>query len=199
MTTAPVTDGRSARSQRTRSAVVDALLDLLRGGNLRPTAREIAERAGVSLRSVYVHFDDLDDLFLAAARRQMELIAPIVVEVPATGPLAERADSMMEVRGRFYEQIGPVRRAAEIQEPFSPPLAVHLQSVRDAGRADLRRVFAAELDALAVDDRARRLALLEVITGAAAWDHLREASGMDVNEAQSTISAAIVDMLESPR
>ena len=47
MATAPVTDGRSARSQRTRNAVVDALLELNREGNLRPTAKEIAERAGV--------------------------------------------------------------------------------------------------------------------------------------------------------
>jgi AcrR family transcriptional regulator len=52
MSVAPVADGRSARSRRTRTAVVDALLRLLRAGNLRPTAREIASEAGISLRSV---------------------------------------------------------------------------------------------------------------------------------------------------
>src|ERR1044072_5768679 len=66
------TDGRSARAARTRDAVVEALLSLLDEGNLRPTARQVAERAGVSLRSVYVHFDDLEDLFTAAAHRFFE-------------------------------------------------------------------------------------------------------------------------------
>ena len=94
MATAPVTDGRSARSQRTRNAVVDALLDLNREGNLRPTAREIAERANVSLRSVYVHFDDLEDLFLAAAKRHAELVSGMLIEVPATGPLRSRAETL---------------------------------------------------------------------------------------------------------
>ena len=52
-------DGRLARSARTRHAVVDALLDLLGEGDLRPTAARIAERAGVSLRIVFHHFEDL--------------------------------------------------------------------------------------------------------------------------------------------
>src|SRR6188474_3694415 len=111
MTTAPlasgrVTDGRSARSQRTRLAVVDALLDLLRAGNPRPTAKEIAERAGVSLRSVYVHFDDLEDLFLAAAKRHVELISGMLVEVPDTGPLRSRAETMVRMRSRIWEEVG---------------------------------------------------------------------------------------------
>ena len=44
-------DGRLGRGTRARTAVVDALLDLIEEGDLRPTAPRIAERAGVSLRS----------------------------------------------------------------------------------------------------------------------------------------------------
>jgi len=69
-TVPPVLDGRTARSARTRDAVVRALLGLISEGDVRPTAGRIAERAGISLRSVYVHFDDLDDLFLAAFQRR---------------------------------------------------------------------------------------------------------------------------------
>src|SRR5208282_909869 len=56
-------DGRLARSARTRHAVVDALLDLLGEGDLRPTAARIADRAGVSLRLVFHHFDDLEAIY----------------------------------------------------------------------------------------------------------------------------------------
>jgi sulfate adenylyltransferase subunit 2 len=46
-------DGRTARSDRTHNAVVDAFLHLLDEGNLRPTTEQIAARAAVSPRSVY--------------------------------------------------------------------------------------------------------------------------------------------------
>src|SRR3954453_2751392 len=78
---------RSPRSERTRASVVDALLDLLRDGNLRPTAKEIAERAGTSLRSVYVPFDALEYFFTAAATRAVQSIAGLVEPIPCTGPL----------------------------------------------------------------------------------------------------------------
>ena len=84
-------DGRTARSARTREAVVTAVLELVRAGNPRPTAKEIAARAGISLRSVYVHFDDLDDLFAAAGARQAEEVAHLLYAVDA-GSAARRAD-----------------------------------------------------------------------------------------------------------
>ncbi|MGQ0824147.1 MAG: TetR/AcrR family transcriptional regulator [Actinomycetota bacterium] len=201
MTAAPLrsgraTDGRSARSQRTRLAVVDALLDLLRAGNPRPTAKEIAERAGVSLRSVYVHFDDLDDLFVAAARRQIQLVRDLIVVVPATGSVASRAETMMRVRSQIFEQIGPVRRAAELQEPFSAALAARLREIRDAGRNDLERVFAAELDRLASDERVRRLAVLDTLCGSITWDQLRRNSKLEVAAACAAVVEAMIAVLE---
>src|SRR4051812_40199139 len=44
-------DGRNVRAERTRKAVVEALLELLDEGDVRPTAERIAVRAGVSERS----------------------------------------------------------------------------------------------------------------------------------------------------
>jgi len=191
MATAPATDGRTARSQRTRIAVVDALLALLAAGNPRPTAREIAAQAGVSLRSVYVHFDDLDDLFIAASERQVELVAHLLVEVPATGPLADRAERAMRVRERLYEQIGAVLRAAERQEPFSPALAERRQIARRLTRRDLERIFARELDRLAPAARERTVAILETLTSSSAWSNLR-ANGLSALDARTAVTDAIV-------
>lgn len=196
MSVAPVTDGRSARSRRTRTAVVDALLRLLRAGNLRPTAREIASEARVSLRSVYVHFDDLDDLFVAAAERQYELVRHLAVEVPATGPVRERARALTLARGRTFEAIGDVRRAAEIHAPFSPALTARLERAREWAYADLRRVFARELEPLGEDERARRLAALYVLTGAHAWAEAR-AIPLDVEAAADATADAVVALLGS--
>lgn len=178
-------------------AVVDALLALLREGDPRPTARAIAERACVSLRSVYVHFDDLDDLFVAAAQRQVELVADLLVPVEATGPLSGRADAVMNTRGRIYEEIGAVLRAAELQAPFSAALTQRRDAARRAAREELGRIFATELAATEPDACAQRLAVLEVVTGHRAWDDLR-ASGLDAGAARRAATDAIVALLERP-
>ena len=68
----PLTDGRAARSHRTRLAIIDALLRLLASGDLRPTTERIAAAAGVSTRSIFLHFSDVDSLFTEAVDRFSE-------------------------------------------------------------------------------------------------------------------------------
>ena len=43
-------DGRTARRDRNRTAVLDAILDLIQEGNPLPTVAEISERSGTSHR-----------------------------------------------------------------------------------------------------------------------------------------------------
>ena len=68
------TDGRHARRDRNRLAVVDAILALFSEGNFEPTSDQIAERAGLSPRSLFRYFDDLEDLNRVAIARQFERV-----------------------------------------------------------------------------------------------------------------------------
>ena len=113
-------DGRLARSVRARTAVVDALLDLIEEGDLRPTGPRIAERAGVSLRLVFHHFPDLETLFAAAAERQFERHYRALRPIPAAGPLAGRVAAFVHQRTRLLERITPGPPGSAAQEPFSP-------------------------------------------------------------------------------
>jgi len=65
------TDGRVARGQRTRRNVAEALMELLREGDQEPTARAVAQQAGVSLRLVFHHFTEMDDLYHFVAALQL--------------------------------------------------------------------------------------------------------------------------------
>ena len=65
-------DGRTVRGQRTRQALVDALFALLDDGRAASHGERIAQRAGVSERSVFQHFPDREALFEAVARQQWE-------------------------------------------------------------------------------------------------------------------------------
>jgi AcrR family transcriptional regulator len=187
-----VSAGRRARSERTRDAIADALLDLLGEGSLRPTAKEIAARAGVSLRSVYVHFDDLEDLFCVAASRHFARIAPMLDPVPTTGPVELRADALVRRRIRLYAKIGPVGRATQLQAPFSPTLQRIVRDAHERSRHELERVFASELDVLPADRRAGVLAILDVLTGPGAWETLREGHGLPADRAVQSVVDAVV-------
>jgi AcrR family transcriptional regulator len=199
-TPAPATDGRSARSQRTREAVVDALLALIRDGEPRPTARAIAERASVSLRSVYVHFDDLEDLFVAVAERQMSVVGTMIRPIPLKAPLAERIADMCSQRARIFEEVGPVRRAAALQAPTSPTLSTLLARLQSNSRDMLAKVFSPELDALAEPARRARLAALDAMLSPESWDLIRSTHGLSFGDAcQAIVDGATRLLAEAHR
>ena len=87
---APSVDGRRARRDRSRDLAVDALLDLLDEGVARPTAQQVAERSGVSLRSIFRIFDDVETLHAEAAARQLERNRAPLRRRPRDGTLADR-------------------------------------------------------------------------------------------------------------
>jgi len=197
MATTSVTDGRSARAARTRETVVEALLSLLDEGNVRPTAREIADRAGVSLRSVYVHFDDLEDLFTAAAGKQFERMVALYKPIPTDGPLETRINALVRQRARMIEAAAPVRRAAVLQEPFSPTLAKVLGLARKAMRDELERVFATELDRVRGAARERLIASLDVAAGNGTWETLRRHDGLDLDAARAVVEEMLTKLLKA--
>lgn len=176
-------DGRTARGMRTRAAVVDAMLDLIDEGDLRPTAPRIAERAGVSLRSVFQHFKDLDSLFVEAAQRQLERLKPVLDEdLPVDGPIAARIDRLVDQRARLWEAATPLRRAAQLSEFESQMLANLLQAAHDARRADLVQVFADE-----IERDPEVLDALDLVTSWSAWDALRTRQHLDVEAAAAVV------------
>jgi TetR/AcrR family transcriptional regulator of autoinduction and epiphytic fitness len=188
-------DGRLARSARTRHAVVDALLDLLGEGDLRPTAARIAERAGVSLRLVFHHFDDLDAIYAELADRQAERVKPLTVPISVALPLTRRIEEFCAQRGRLLETLSPVRRAAVSMEPFRPALAKRLKHARDLMRAAAIAAFAAELSKLAVDEKRATTAALDVATSWVAWEQMRRHQGLSETEARDVMATTIRALL----
>lgn len=199
MTSLDVQDGRAARSVRTRLAVVQALLDLLREGNLRPTAQAIADRAGVSLRSVYVHFDDLEDLFAEAAAHHARTVLsqrqPIARDQPLEGRIT---DTSQEFAG-IHEATLAVRRAATLQEPFSPTLAATLAYTRRLTRDEMTRVFGTELDTTEPSRRRRLLAALCVAVSSYTWEVLRLHEELDLDEARAVVAELLGSILKGAR
>jgi AcrR family transcriptional regulator len=188
-------DRRSVRAAATRTAVVDALLGLIREGDLRPTAPRIAARAGVSLRSVFQHFADLESLFAAAADRQTAKIRRLARRLDGEGPLRRRLAAFVAQRVRVLEAIAPVRRAALLMEPFSAEISARLARARRAGRSELQRVFAAELAACPAAEQGEVLAALAAASGFAFWEALRAHQGLSVRRAERAMELIVSAIL----
>ena len=197
MTAAEKIDGRTARARRTREAIVDATLALLDAGNLRPSADEIAERAGVSPRSIFQHFGDRETLLRAVGMRQTERVSQIVEHLPDTGPFDERLEAFVEQRARVLEFITPVRRSALLNEPFSEGSHAGLQAFRAFKRAEAERVFAPELDGLPAAEREEVVRALGAATDWNTWEALRAHQGLSVADARAVMRRTIGALLRA--
>jgi len=190
-------DGRLARGERARELVVDALLQLVGEGDLRPTAPRIAERARVSLRTVFHHFADLEALFAAAADRQTDNLRRLVVPVPDDGPLGVRLDAFVQQRARLLEAIMPVRRAALLLEPFSKEIASRLAETRALGMTEVLRVFAPELARRPGAARRELAAALHAASGFPTWETLRRHQGLPAPRARRILRRMVAALLDS--
>jgi len=188
-------DGRVTRAARTRASVVDALLALNDRGELRPTARDIAKQAGVSLRSLYVHFDDLEALFVAASQRHTERLVRELPPLVTDGALEPRLDAFLARRSRIHEFGAGVRRAALLQEPFSPVLKQALATGRQSLRNELTSCFAPELAVASPPDRL--VLALDIATSSAAWESLRVHQHMTVDEAVAQVRDMVLAFLDA--
>jgi AcrR family transcriptional regulator len=142
-------DGRRARRGRNRVAVVDALLELFREGDLNPAVTTVAERSGVSLRSVFRYFDDLDEMGRMAIARHAEGNEHLLeLKGLGTGSREERIKRLVEQRFALYEVVAPVVRASLLRAPFQPVIAAGIAERRAFLRDQLEQHFAKELKRL---------------------------------------------------
>lgn len=190
-------DGRTARALRTREAIVDASIALVDEGDLRPTAPRIAERAGVSVRSVFQHFDDLEGLYAAVADRLIERLGLLNLSVDASQPLAARLPEVVHQRSILLEAITPIRRAAAVHAPFSHEVRARLQSGHDLLRTEIERLFATELDARGDAERVVLLDALDTVLSWPSWDNLRGLNGRSVDEARAVLHTMVAALLET--
>ena len=190
-------DGRLTRAARTRASVVDALLTLNQQGNLRPTARDIAAQAGVSLRSLYVHFDDLEALFVAASRRHGERLNELLPAIVTEGDLDTRLDAFLARRNRLYELGNGVRRAAQLQEPFSPALQHALATGRKALRAEVKACFAPEVSAAESVAPGRLLRALDIVTSPTTWETLRLHQALTADDAAEQVREMVLAFVQA--
>jgi len=179
-------DGRSARAERTRTAIVDAVLELLSEGDFQPTANRIAERAGISLRLIYHHFGDLESLYRAVGQRSLERLAERTHRIPLDQPLDDRIDQIVAQRAEVLEWLTPIMRAAQINIGASAGALTRRSLLHARGEREVDIVFARELDPMDAEERATVVSALNGTLFWGHWDDLRT-SGRSITEARDAV------------
>jgi TetR/AcrR family transcriptional regulator of autoinduction and epiphytic fitness len=191
-----VTDGRLARGERTRVALADALIALLEDGDPQPTARNVAARAGVSLRLVFHHFADMEQVLRAAVAIQVERHWRGLHPVDPSLPRQDRIDRTVRRFGALFDDIAPVRRASALYEFRSPTLRDEMAHSRRLLRRALARTFASEIEA-AGKQASELLDQLEVAASFETWDQLRWRMGAGAAKARRLTARMISSAIDS--
>jgi len=187
-------DGRLARGIRARESIAEALIALLEDGVAQPTARQVAERAGVSLRLVFHHFDDMEQVLKTAVAIQIQRHWRDIEPVGTDGGLKDRVAQTIQMRTELFATIAPVRRAAARRAEASPVLTEQLEVSRRTLRSHLRETFQNEL---ASGDEGELLDALEVSTSFETWDFLRQTK-RSADDTKKTMVMLALAVLGSP-
>ena len=189
-------DGRTARRERNRDLVLDTVLELFAEGTLEPGAPEVAERSGVSLRSVYRYFDDTDALIRAAIARNMELVQPLFeIDDLGEGPLVDRIDRLVTERCRLHEELAPMMRATIRRAPTNDILRENIELNLRAFRHQVEQMFAPELGRMSPADAHEVAAGLDILLGFQAFEHLSRSRGLAGAEVRRILARSIAALL----
>jgi AcrR family transcriptional regulator len=192
--TTEITDRRVLRGLRNREAVVEAVIALIEEGDLQPTGAEIAERAGVSLRSIHNLFEDLDDVSRAVADRMFAVVAELFRPNPTEGPLDVRLKAFVRQRSQLVERSMPVYRASLLAAPSSSAVEERITFICEFFRGVTRETFAPELRRAP----SWKLEALDSLTSLDGWVRLRVNQRLSFRQAARVFTMAVPAILEAP-
>ena len=188
-----VADGRRRRSERTRLAIIDAYLELLRRNPVMPTAAQLADEAGCSVRSIFERFSDLNALSLATADYAIAKGQAEAVPRDVDGDRSTRIRSHVETRALACEKWLPLWRI--IVGLDQPELRTRVEFARLANVERMKLMYRFELSLLSEPDEL--LIALATLISFESWDQMRHSFGLSTEAAQAVWRSAIDRMLPS--
>lgn len=184
-------DGRRARSRSSRSKIVEAMLQLVGNGDVAPSAARVADIAGVGLRTVFRHFDDMDTLYREMSAVIEERVLPIIAE-PLKGPSWKaRMTEIADRRAIVFETILPFRISANLKRFQSSYLMQDYQRLLKAEADGVEALLPGSVKEDRIGARG-----LNVILSFQTWRLLRHDQGLSTEEAGLVIKRMLADALQ---
>ncbi|MGW6260535.1 TetR/AcrR family transcriptional regulator [Streptomyces sp. NPDC055085] len=190
-------DGRLERGRLTRMRIADAVLSLLDEGEAHLPAEKVAERAGVSRRLVFHHFDDMPQLVDVAVERRLKKLTEQIRPLSRSGTRQARIAALCEQRVRILEWMTPAQLAVmRIDYLPSERIQEATREVLDLARRNLYEMFAVEVDTLTEGHRNQLIDAMHTMTTWGAWYHWRMV-GLDGPAARKAMESGLQILLET--
>tara|TARA_B110000046_G_scaffold184877_1_gene224664 strand:+ start:4816 stop:5409 length:594 start_codon:yes stop_codon:yes gene_type:complete len=188
-TSSPVkVDGRRLRSGRSRQLIVESMLQLIKDGNLVPTAQQIADHAKVGIRSVFRHFEDMEAIFATADELWRNNFDQDLRTIDPLLPVEQRISLIVEQLAKFFEDHSNILKSTAARRWRSAFLTRNYAGYQNKLRADIN-IWLPELKTLCPS----RLEAIMGILSFEYWDRLRD------HQSQTPAASidSIVDLLNS--
>lgn len=168
---------RTPASTRRRVRAIDAFIDLVLEGNLPPTTEQVAERADISLATLFRYFETLNVLRRDAALRMLERFPLLRVSDVGEGPMRDRIERFAAIRVSLWEKVHLLARLQRSTVLQDPGAAQMVNFVRGVMADEVREHFAHELRGLTAAQRDDAVALIASLTSVESWEQFRHAYG----------------------
>jgi AcrR family transcriptional regulator len=175
---------RGDRVARTREAIVGSTLSLALEGEVAPIVRDIAKLAGVSARTVFQHFADTAELYVAVLGRVLTKLTGGTPDINRQWPLDQRITVVVGHRATRYEEVRPMWTFIQTLQRRSAEAAEKILKLYKGSRDELADSFGPELSALPGDKRENVLNALSLALSPESWIMLRERLGLTVEQAR---------------
>ena len=181
------TPARGDRVARTREAIIGSALALALAGEVAPIVRDIAKMAGVSARTVFQHFADTAELYVAVLGR---VLTAALGEIDFNIALAldERIAMIINQCSERGERLLPMWTFVETLQRRSAEASDMIVQMYTANRVQLAQWFEHELAALPAESRERTLNALAMALAPESWVVLRERLGLSVEQARDELA-----------
>ncbi|MEO0452305.1 MAG: helix-turn-helix domain-containing protein [Pseudomonadota bacterium] len=175
-------DGRRKRSGRSRRQIIEAMFELLREDDMTPTALAVAERAGVGLRTVFRHFEDMESIFEEMTEELKAVTMPKVIAPFEANDWRDQLMELVDRNAELWEEVFPMQVALVVRRFQSDFLQKQYQSEVQLLRSALISFLPKDI----IENRAL-FSAIEVNFTFATWRRLREDQGLSVGAAKETL------------
>ena len=187
-----ITDGRKSRREQNKRQVLESFLSLAARKKTLPSASEIAGEAGVSRRSIFRYFNDLDALIEEAYHYKLDQIREKFPEPD----IPVKTDNIEEVITKYVNHLSDIYEfTASIRNLLSERgMPQEVRERIDSLKSQTLRKGLAEYFSIYLnnnDQESNFLYALESTLSPEAWDYLKGPCGLNIEQARQ----AWVEML----
>lgn len=188
---------RRRNPEQTRRAIIDGLLSAVHDGEFDPTTRSIAGRAGVSERSIFVHFPTRTALLTAVVDQQSDEVEALIADVDPALPLPQRIDAVVRQGDAIFARQREPRVLGLVESLRTPAVDARMRLTDKRIREALARDFGPELDR--AEDSGQLLDLIDATVGWPYRHHLMDRRGLSARAASEAVRRALTALLAPGR